>query len=75
MDNVQELYEIYSRNQETEDTLKEVDQELAEFIHSNVIQDERPMFFDVVNSFTKIKEKHYFKAGFKTAITLLLEKR
>lgn len=75
MDNVQELYEICSRAQATEEALKEVDKELAEFIQSNVIQDERSMFFNEVNSFTQIKEEYYFKAGFKTAVTLLIEKR
>jgi len=75
MDNVQELYRICSSSQATEKALKLVNKELAEFIQSNITQNERPIFFDAIESINKTKEEYFFKAGFSTAVTLLIEKR
>lgn len=73
MDAVKELYDVCSKSQETEESLMQFDKELIDCIEYNIPDSDKVILMDTFNSVTKNKEEYYFKAGFQTAIDLIIK--
>lgn len=73
MNAVKELYDACSKSQETEESLMQFDKELIDCIECNIPDSDKVILMDTFNLVTKNKEEYYFKAGFQTAIDLIIK--
>jgi len=60
MDALRELYIAYSQLQEAEEALKETDKQLFEYMKSNISEEEKTVFFDMINLILRTREEYFF---------------
>jgi len=60
MDALRELYIAYSLLQEAEEALKETDKQLFEYMKSNISEEEKTVFFDMINLILRTREEYFF---------------
>jgi len=71
MDELKELYIVYSELRPDEKPLEESEKQLFDYMKFNIPEGEKEIFYDTIFSVLGIREEYFFKAGFKTAVRLL----
>ena len=71
MNMIQELYDLYSNSSDVEEALLKMDNELLEYIETNISANEKAIFWNNLETYMKNRDKYFFQTGFQVAKNIL----